>query len=60
MQVPNNNDLLESDENVENSENEELGEMKSSHELRTLRLQKKIKEIETEAVKDKPWQMTGS
>ena len=57
-QLPN-NDLLESDDNAENSEDEELGEMKSAHELRTLRLQKKIQQIETEAVKDKPWQMTG-
>ena len=40
-QLPN-NDLLESDDNAENSEDEELGEMKSAHELRTLRLQKKI------------------
>ena len=53
------NDLLESDDNAEDSESEEMGEMKSSHELRTLRLQKKIKEIETEAVKAKSWQMTG-
>jgi len=53
------NDLLESDDNAEDSENEEMGEMKSSHELRTLRLQKKIKEIETDAVKAKSWQMTG-
>merc|ERR1712051_475046 len=57
-QLPN-NDLLESDDNAENSEDEKLGEMKSAHELRTLRLQKKIQQIETEAVKDKPWQMTG-
>ena len=53
------NDLLESDDNAEDRENEEMGEMKSSHELRTLRLQKKIKEIETDAVKAKSWQMTG-
>merc|ERR1712051_758845 len=58
-QLPN-NDLLESDDNAENSEDEELGEMKSAHELRTLRLQKTIQQIETEAVKDKPWQMTGT
>jgi len=56
--VPN-NDLLESDDNDENSEDEEMGEMKSSHELRTQRLQKKIKEIEADAVKEKKWQMTG-
>ena len=54
-----NNDLLESDDNDENSEDEEMGEMKSSHELRTQRLQKKIKEIEADAVKEKKWQMTG-
>ena len=56
--MPNNN-LLESDDNDENSEDEEMGEMKSSHELRTQRLQKKIKEIEADAVKEKKWQMTG-
>ena len=36
-----------------------MGEMKSTHELRNERLQKKIKEIENQAINEKPWQMTG-
>ena len=37
----------------------EYGEAKSTHEMRTLRLQKKIEQMETEAVASKPWQLTG-
>lgn len=49
-------DLLQSDE--DNSDRE-MGEVKSTHELRTMRLQKKIKEMEKEAVEAGPWQMKG-
>ena len=52
-------DLLKSESEGENSEKEDLGEMKSSHELRTMRLRKKIKTMEDEAIESKPWQMTG-
>ena len=37
----------------------EYGEPKSTHEMRTMRLQKKIEQLETEAVASKPWQLTG-
>jgi len=51
--------LLESDDEDKDSNEEAMGEMKSSHEMRTDRLQKKIKEMEKKAVHEKPWQMTG-
>lgn len=45
---------------VEGENNDDSGEMKSTHEMRTMRLNKKIKEMEKEVVSgDKPWQMTG-
>ena len=50
-------DLLQSDSEPES--NDDLGEIKSTHELRTMRLQKKIKAMEEESVNTKPWQMTG-
>ena len=57
----NSKDLLKSDSenDDEMSEKEDLGEIKSSHELKTMRLQKKIKAMEENAIEVKPWQMTG-
>ena len=57
----NSQDLLKSDSELDDdeSEKEDLGEIKSSHELKTMRLQKKIKAMEENALEVKPWQMTG-
>lgn len=38
---------------------EDLGEMKSSHEEAQIRLKKKIKRLEEEAISEKPWQLRG-
>ncbi len=49
-------DLFEEEED-ESEKN--LGEVKSTYEEGQIRLRKKIRMVEDEAVKEKPWQMTG-
>ncbi len=53
-------DLLSDNSSDETSSSkEDLGEIKSTHEQRSARLQKRIREMEDEAVEEKKWQMTG-
>ena len=52
-------DILDGDDDDHMDQSDEFGEVKSTHEMRTLRLQKKIQQLENEAVDTKPWQLTG-
>jgi U3 small nucleolar RNA-associated protein MPP10 len=51
--------LKSDDDDDDDDQDQDLGEVKSSHELRTIRLAKKIKKMEAEAVETKSWQLTG-
>ena len=52
-------DILDGDDDQLDHISDEFGEVKSTHEMRSMRLQKKIRQLEDEAVDTKPWQLTG-
>ncbi len=59
VEVPDKATKLLLDSSDDETAEKDLGEVKSTHEEAQLRLKKKIKQIEDDAVGEKPWQMQG-